>query len=69
MGYEKKYLADLISSCKKIQDWIVESEMGSNAERGEDGFYNEDHLDKEDSFYPAFQRIEEILEKLEEEGE
>lgn len=60
-------LKELINAVKLIQDWIVVSEMGSNACRGEDGFYNEDHLDKTDSFYPAFQRLEEVREKLEEE--
>lgn len=59
----------LINSCKKIQDWIVESEMGLNAVRDQDGFFDEKELDKEDSFYPAFQRLDEVIEKLEEELE
>ena len=44
---------NLIESCNHLQAWIIESEM-------------EGVLDKEDSFYPAWERLEEIKDKLKE---
>lgn len=58
---------ELINAVKLLQDWIVESEMGLNISPDEDGYYKDEWLDKTDSFYPAFQRLEEVREKLEEE--
>lgn len=44
-----------IKAVNTIQEWIVDCEM-------------EGKLDKTDPFYPAFQRLEEVREKLEEEN-
>jgi hypothetical protein len=44
---------NLIESCNNLQVWIIESEM-------------EGHLDKEDSFYPAWKGLQEVKERLKE---
>jgi len=44
---------ELIKSCEKLQEWIIESEM-------------EGHVDKDDPFYPILINLDELRGKIQE---
>lgn len=48
-------MTSLLTCVRKLEEWIVESEMGGN-------------LDKSDPFYSAYKQLQVIKEKLEDEG-
>lgn len=52
----QEYYNDLIKSANKIQEYIIDAEMGG-------------HLDKTDSFYRTWNGLEELKIKFEEEGD
>ncbi len=54
--FKTEYYNDLTESANKIQEYIIDAEMGG-------------HLDKTDSFYRTWNGLEELKIKFEEEGE